>query len=131
MEGGSRRGGNDGTDSEWRFLIDENLSPAIVTELERHDIAAEYVLNALFEGADDLADISPYCRQTDTVLVTNNVRDFNATDLSPEDHSGIVIVHNKDPPATEIATELRRLIATYSSQDAFHGIESADDWTGD
>jgi len=82
MEGGSGTGGNNGIESEWRFLIDENLSPNIVTELECRDIAAEYVLDALFEGADDFEDILPYCRQTDTVLVTNNVRDFNATDLS-------------------------------------------------
>ena len=107
MEGGSGTSGNNGIESEWRFLIDENLSPSIVTELERRDIAAEYVLDALFEGADDFADILPYCRQTDTVLVTNNVRDFNATDLSPADHAGIVVVHNKDRPAAEIAAELR------------------------
>lgn len=129
MEGGSGTGRNNGIEFEWRFLIDENLSPTIVTELERRDIAAEYVLDALFEGADDFEDILPYCRQTDTVLVTNNVRDFNATDLSPADHAGIVIVHNKDRPAAEIADELRRIIAAYPNRDAFGGFESAEDWT--
>jgi predicted nuclease of predicted toxin-antitoxin system len=129
MEGESGTGGNTGIKSEWRFLIDENLSPSIVTELECRDIAAEYVLDALFEGADDFEDILPYCRQTDTVLVTNNVRDFNATDLSPADHAGIVIVHNKDRPAAEIAVELQRIIAAYPNRDAFRGFESAEDWT--
>jgi len=56
------------------------------------------VLDALFEGADDFEDILPHCRETNAVLVTNNVRDFNATDLSPDDHEGVVIVHNKIGP---------------------------------
>jgi predicted nuclease of predicted toxin-antitoxin system len=129
MEAGSGTDRDNGIESEWRFLIDENLSPTIVTELDRRDIAAEYVLDALFEGADDFEDILPYCRQTDTVLVTNNVRDFNATDLSPADHAGIVIVHNKDRPAAEIAAELRRIIVAYPNRDAFRGFESAEDWT--
>lgn len=111
MEGGNRTGGSSPSESEWRFLIDENLSPRIVTQLERHGIAAEYVLDALFEGADDFDDILPYCLETDAVLVTNNVRDFNATDLSPANHAGIVIVHDKDRPATEIAAEIRRIVA--------------------
>jgi predicted nuclease of predicted toxin-antitoxin system len=117
--------------SEWRFLIDENLKPSIATELERHGIAAEYVLDALFEGADDFEDILPYCRKTDSVLVTNNVRDFNATDLTPGDHAGIVIVHDKDRPAREIAAELQRIVAAYPSRDALRGFESADDWSKD
>ena len=116
---------------EWRFLIDENLKPTIATELDSHGITAEYVLDALFEGADDFDDILPYCRRTETVLVTNNILDFNATDLTPADHSGIVIVHNKDRPASEIAAELEEIVAAYPNQDALDGFESADDWTPD
>ena len=116
---------------EWRFLIDENLKPTIATELDSHGITAEYVLDALFEGADDFEDILPYCRRTETVLVTNNILDFNATDLTPADHSGIVIVHNKDRPASEIAAELEEIVAAYPNQDALDGFESADDWTPD
>lgn len=129
MAGSSESGERNGSAPEWRFLIDENLSPSIVTELECHDIAAEYVVDALFEGADDFDDILPYCRETETVLVTNNVHDFNPTILAPDDHAGIVIVHDKARPATEIATELRRIVAAYPSRDAFTGFESADDWT--
>ena len=117
--------------SEWRFLIDENLSPAITTELERAGIEAEYVLDALFEGADDFEDILPYCRETGAVLVTNNVLDFNRTDLAPEDHSGIVIVHDKTRPPAEIASELQEIVAAYPSQDGLEGFESADDWSSD
>lgn len=126
----SRKSENSTEDgSEWRFLIDENLNPAIVTELERPGIKAEFVLDALFEGADDFEDILPYCRETGAVLVTNNVLDFNRADLTAEDHSGIVIVHNKARPATEIANELREIVAAYPNQDALMGFESADDWS--
>lgn len=129
MAGNSESGEHNGAVPEWRFLIDENLSPNIVTELDRQNIAAEYVVDALFEGADDFEDILPYCRETETVLVTNNVHDFNPTTLAPDDHAGIVIVHDKARPASEIATELQRIVAAYPSRDAFIGFESADDWT--
>ena len=117
--------------SDWRFLIDENLSPAITTELEHAGIEAEYVLDALFEGADDFEDILPYCHETGAVLVTNNVLDFNRTDLAPKDHPGIVIVHDQTRPAAEIASELQEIVAAYPSQDALEGFESADDWSSD
>ena len=117
--------------SDWRFLIDENLSPAITTELEHAGIEAEYVLDALFEGADDFEDILPYCHETGAVLVTNNVLDFNRTDLAPEDHSGIVIVHDQTRPPAEIASKLQEIVAAYPSQDALEGFESADDWSSD
>jgi predicted nuclease of predicted toxin-antitoxin system len=117
--------------SEWRFLIDENLSPAIARELEDPDIEAEHVLDALFEGADDFDDILPHCRKTETVLVTNNIVDFNEADLAAAEHSGVVIVHNKTRPAAEIAGELRAIVTAYPSQDALQGFESADDWGSD
>lgn len=86
------------------------------------------MLDVLFEGANDFEDILPHCRETNAVLVTNNVRDFNATDLSPDDHEGVVVVHNKNRPAVTIATELRRIVAAYPNQSAV-AFESADDWT--
>lgn len=113
----------------WRFLVDENLNPDIATELDGGGVRAEYLLDALFAGADDFEDILPYCRETDTILVTNNVRDFNPTNLAPEDHAGIVIVHDKDRPPAQIAGEIERIIDAYPSRDAFRGFESADDWS--
>lgn len=118
-------------DPDWRFLIDENLDPTIVDELRKDDIEAEWVPDALFYGADDADDILPYCRETWTVLVTNNVRDFNATDLGTDDHAGIVVVHDKERPAEQIAAELRRITAAYPNREAFRRFESADDWTTD
>lgn len=62
------------------------------------------------------------------MLVTNNVRDFNATDLLPNDHAGSVIVRDKNRSATAIASELCRIVAAYPGQDALT-FESTDDWT--
>lgn len=118
-----------GRSADWRFLVDENLDPRIVDELAERGLAAAYVLDVLFEGADDFDDILPYCRETNTVLVTNNVRDFNATDLETDDHAGIVVVHDKQRPAEEIAAEISRIAESYPSSDHLRGFESADDWT--
>jgi predicted nuclease of predicted toxin-antitoxin system len=121
----SAESGND----KWYFLIDENLDPEIAAELEDRGHRAAHILDILFEGADDFADILPYCRQHDAILVTNNVLDFNSTDLSREDHSGIVIVHNKNRPAEEIADELHRITEAYPDAATLRGFESADDWS--
>lgn len=118
-------------DSSWRFLIDENLNPEIVDELRRFGIDAEHILTVLFAGADDFEDILPHCRETGTILVTNNVVDFNPTSLSRDDHVGIVIVHDKNRPAAEIAAELKRIVEAYPDPEVFRGFESADDWTND
>lgn len=119
------------TAPDWRFLVDENLDPAIVDEVRGFGIDAEWVPDVLSYGAHDIDDILPYCRETSTVLVTNNVRDFNATDLASDDHAGIVIVHDTERPPVVIAAELHRITAAYPSREAFHDFESADDWSTD
>lgn len=118
-------------DREWRFLLDENLDPDIVDGVRGFGIDAEWVPDVLSYGADDFEEILPYCREARAVLVTNNVRDFNATDIAPDDHAGIVIVHDKERPPEDIAAELHRITVAYPSREAFHGFESADDWSTD
>lgn len=120
---------DDSDTGEWYFLIDENLDPEIVVELERRGLRAAHVLDVLFEGADDFTDILPYCQRNRAILVTNNVLDFNATDLSPEDHNGVVIVHEKNRPAKEIADELHQITEAYPDAATLRGFESADDWS--
>lgn len=128
MGRGAGRGDAEDSQRDWRFLIDENLDPAIVSELERYDLESAYGVEAIIEGADDFEDVLPHCRETGAVLVTNNVHDFNATDLPADAHAGIVVVHDKTRPAVEIAKELRRIATAYPSREAFRGFESAEDW---
>ena len=47
------------------------------------------------------------------------------------DHAGIVIVHDKTRPATEIASEILRIVAAHSRQTALGGFKSAEDWSGE
>ena len=114
----------------WRFLVDENLNPAIVAELEARGIEATWVPDALGFGADDLEEILPYCRESGSILVTNNVLDFNPAALEPTDHPGIVIVHDTDMSPQQIAEALERLTLGYGDRHALTGFESADDWVG-
>lgn len=119
-----------GTGVGWRFLVDENLNPAIVAEVEALGIEVTWVPDVLGFGADDFEDILPYCRESASILVTNNVLDFNPAVLEPTDHSGIVIVHDPNRPAERIAQELERLIIAYGERREFTGFESAEDWNG-
>lgn len=129
MEGDGSADARDPSSDNWRFLVDENLDPAIVSSLKRSGFDAEHVLEALFEGADDFQDILPYCLENRAILVTNNVRDFNAATISPDDHAGIIIVHDKDRPARLIADELRRIAKAYQRPGSLRGFETADDWS--
>lgn len=125
------RNGDDarGRTGEWRFLVDENLDPALATILNQHGFAADHVLDALFEGAGDSEDVLPYCREIEAILVTNDYSDFNEATLSPRDHAGVIIVYDKDRPPEEIATEIRRIAEAYGDRDSFRGFDNADDWS--
>jgi predicted nuclease of predicted toxin-antitoxin system len=67
--------------SGWRFLLDENIDPKTVTYLEKEGIHAEHVRDALWTGADDMADIIPYARDEELVIVTSDVTDFGGGTL--------------------------------------------------
>ena len=85
----------------WRFLVDENLHPRIVTYLRKENIDASYVPDVLFEGADDEADILPYLTDHDCILVTNDLEHFG--DRAPGEHEGIVLVYDGKLTAFEIS----------------------------
>ena len=85
----------------WRFLVDENLHPPIVTYLRKEDIDASYVPDVLFEGADDEADVLPYLSEHDCILVTNDLTHFS--DRAPDEHEGIVLVYDGKLTAFEIS----------------------------
>ncbi|WP_435066361.1 DUF5615 family PIN-like protein [Halobaculum sp. EA56] len=53
--------------SGWRFLLDENIDPKTATYLEKEGIYAEHVRDALWQGADDEADVLPYARDHELI----------------------------------------------------------------
>ena len=80
-------------ESQWGFLIDENLGRQTASYLTTEGIRAEHVSAALFPGADDFDDILPYARREDLIVVTNNILDFKP--LAYDQHEGIVIVYDQ------------------------------------
>lgn len=112
--------------TEWRFLIDENLHPQIVRYLGKEDIDAAYVPAVLFEGADDEEDILPYARDHDSIVVTNDIRDF--IDRSDDEHEGIILVFDGRRSAFTITAGILDIVDVYPNRDALRGYEVLDDW---
>jgi len=112
--------------AQWRFLIDENLHPPIVTYLRKEDIDASYVPDVLFEGADDEADILPYLGESDRIFVTNDLRHFG--DRHPSEHEGIVLVYDGELTAFEIVSGLLDIVEAYPDRDSLRGYEVLDEW---
>lgn len=102
--------------AEWRFLVDENLHPQIVDYRENEDITAAYVPDVLFEGADDDADILPFIREEDVIIVTNDLRHFS--DRDDEEHEGIILVYDGKLEAFEIFSGLLDIIEAYRDRDS-------------
>lgn len=110
----------------WRFLVDENLHPPIVTYLGKEEIHAAYVPDVLFEGADDDDDVLPFARAGDYVLVTNDLRDFGTRD--PDEHEGIVLVYDGTLHSLDIVAGLLDVVEAYTDRDALRGYEVLDAW---
>lgn len=112
--------------SAWRFLLDENVDPKVATYLSKEDVYAEHVREVLGQGADDEADILPYVREHDLVVVTSDVTDF--APLPADDHAGVVLLHDDTMAAYRVASGLLSLVDTYPDRDAFGGREILDAW---
>lgn len=112
--------------SEWRFLLDENIDPKTATYLQKEEVYAEHVREALWQGADDEDDVLPYAQEHDLVVVTSDVKDFG--DLPAAVHAGIVLLYDDTMPAYRVASALIAMVDAYPSRDAFAGREELDSW---
>ncbi|PSQ57685.1 hypothetical protein BRD22_01065 [Halobacteriales archaeon SW_8_68_21] len=110
----------------WRFLLDENVDPKTTTYLERADIDAEHVRDALWQGAADEADVLPYAREHDRIVVTSDVSDFG--DLPADAHAGVVLLYDDTMPAYRVASGLITMVDAYPDRDVFGGREELDAW---
>ena len=108
----------------WRFLLDENIDPKTATYLQKEGIHAEHVRDALWQGADDEADVLPYVRDHELILVTSDVTDFGA--LSSSAHAGLVLLYDDTMPAYQIAAGLIAMTDAYRNRDSFGGREELD-----
>jgi len=112
--------------TEWRFLLDENIDPKTATYLRKAGVDVEHVLDTLGEGADDEADILPYARETERIIITSDVSDFGA--LAPDSHAGVVLLYDDTMAAYSAAAGLLAMIEAYGSRDQFSGREELDPW---
>jgi len=112
--------------SEWRFLLDENIDPKTATYLEKEEIHAEHVRDALWQGADDKADVLPYAREHELIIVTSDVKDFGG--LPSEVHAGIILLYDDTKPAYQVAAGLITMIDAYQKRNSFAGREELDPW---
>lgn len=102
---------------EWAFLLDENVPPRVKHLLEKEGFSVETVGDALGFGADDEAEILPYAREQDRVLVTQDITDFGRID--PADHHGLILIHDQRRSAFEIAVAIMDLVEAYGRRKEF------------
>jgi predicted nuclease of predicted toxin-antitoxin system len=112
--------------SEWRFLLDENIDPKVATYLDKENLSAIHVRDALGQGADDEDDILPYATERDLIVVTSDVTDFGT--LPDEVHPGIVLLYDDTMPAYRVASALIAMVDAYPGRDVFAGHEELDAW---
>ena len=112
--------------SEWRFLLDENIDPKTVTYLRKEGVDVEHVRDTLAEGADDEADILPYAREAERIIVTSDVSDFGA--LDSDTHAGVVLLHDDTMAAYGVAAGILTMIEAYGSREQFSGRGELDSW---
>ncbi len=98
----------------------------MATYLEKADLKAVHVRDALEPGADDEADILPHARQNDFIIVTSDVTDFG--DLSTDSHAGVVLLFDDTMPAYRVASALISMVEAYPGRDSFGGREELDPW---
>lgn len=112
--------------SDWQFLLDENIDPKTATYLQKEDVSAEHVRDALWQGADDEEDVLPYALEHNLIVVTSDVKDFG--DVPADAHDGIVLLYDDTMPAYQVASGLIAMVDAYPSRDAFPGREELDPW---
>ena len=98
----------------------------MTTYLQKEGLTAEHVRDTLGQGADDEADVLPYAREHDLIIVTSEVKDFG--DAPTEAHAGVVLLYEDTMPAYQVASALITIVDSYPSRDAFTGREELDAW---
>ncbi len=98
----------------------------MATYLEKEGIHAEHVRDALWQGADDKADVLPYAREHELIILTSDVKDFGG--LPSGAHTGVVLLYDDTMPAYQVAAGLITMTDAYQNRDSFGGREELDPW---
>jgi len=103
----------------WAFFVDANLEPEVARILSDEGYRAEYSDYVLDEDADDGADILPYVRQEELIVITADVKNFAAFDESR--HEGVFYLNQQRTSAYKIANAVLDLIDQYGAADNMLG----------
>lgn len=114
----------------WAFFVDANLEPRVAELLREEGYRAEFSDYVLNPDADDEADILPYVRQEELIVITADVKDF--APLEDAEHEGLFLLHNQRASAYEVVNAVLELTTQYGSPDHMAGkVEVLDSWLAD
>jgi predicted nuclease of predicted toxin-antitoxin system len=99
-----------------KFLIDECLSPALVTVANEAGYEAYHVAHRGWSGLTD-AQLLAHLLDQDLTLVTNNGSDFRALLGAVELHPGLIVIL-ENVRRTEQVTRFRAALGAILGQDA-------------
>jgi len=108
-----------------RVLLDENVDRQVCPYVEREGHDAVHVVDVLEPGVDDTADIAPYARKTDRIVVTKDT-DFLSMDTAM--HAGVFFLANHSLDAFEIATTIIAVGEAVSTREDVQDVLFLDDW---
>lgn len=108
------------------LFVGREYRPEDGTYLEKEGLHAEHVRDALWQGVDDKADVLPYAREHELIIVTSDGKDFGG--LPSDVHSGIVLLYDDTMPAYKIAAGLITMTDAYQHRHSFAGREELDPW---
>jgi predicted nuclease of predicted toxin-antitoxin system len=80
-----------------RLLLDENLSPRLVSRLAAKGVAAQHIAHVGRAGMSDAA-LWAYAFATNQVVATLNARDFLLLARSVEFHPGLIVLRTSSLP---------------------------------
>jgi len=113
----------------WAFLVDSNLESRIAEILRSEGYRAEHSDQVLDPDADDEADILPYVRDEELIVITADVKNFARFDESR--HEGVFFLDKQRASAYEIANAVLDIVDAYGSPAHMQGKkENLDKWLG-
>jgi hypothetical protein len=111
----------------WAFFVDANIEPRVAELLESEGYRAEFSDYALYPDADDEADILPYVRDEELIVVTADVKNFAKFDESR--HEGVFYLNEQRHAAHDIANAVLAIVDAYGDPENILGKkENLDQW---
>lgn len=108
--------------ADWRFLLDENVDPKIVTYLDTENVDAVHVGDALELSAPD-SEVLEYADANDRIVVTSDVGDYAPV----SDDYRVALLHDDTTDAHEVAAAIDSLVEAFPSRAEFESL-ALDDW---